>query len=97
MLFASKWMELEIIMLSKVNQVQVNGHIFFSLMWKLGPKDKKINVYISTYMIIYIYIYMITIYVYIYVYIYIYIVRERERENKQNKCVCNGGGGTEKE
>jgi hypothetical protein len=28
MLFASKWMELEIIMLSKVSQIQDKGHIF---------------------------------------------------------------------
>jgi hypothetical protein len=57
------------------------SHIF-SLMWKLDPKDKKINVYISTHIIIYIYIYM-------YIYTYMYIVRE-------NKHVCNGERGKKK-
>jgi hypothetical protein len=44
MWFESNWMQLEDIMLSKVSQAQKGkGHIFFSHMWKIDPKDKHIH------------------------------------------------------
>jgi hypothetical protein len=47
MLFADKWMELEIIMLSKVNQIlKEKGHMF-SFMWKIDLKVKCIHKYIN--------------------------------------------------
>jgi hypothetical protein len=40
MLFAGKWIDLEMILSSKVSQVQKDkGHMFF-LLWKIDPKDK---------------------------------------------------------
>jgi hypothetical protein len=43
MLFAGKWMELEIIMLSEVSQVQKDK--VFSYMWKVDLNDKHIHKY----------------------------------------------------
>jgi hypothetical protein len=77
MLYLSKWMELDSIMLTKVGQVQKHkrSHVF-SYMWKTDLKDKCIHKhkhdYIYIYVFIYIYIY-IHIYTYTYMYIYIYI------------------------
>jgi hypothetical protein len=46
MLFASKWMELEMIMLRKVSQVQKDTCHIFSLICK--TKIERINIYKST-------------------------------------------------
>jgi hypothetical protein len=35
--FAGKWIELEIIMLHKINQTQKDKSLMFSFMWNLGP------------------------------------------------------------
>jgi hypothetical protein len=43
MLLASKWIELEDIMLSEVSQVQKDKGHMFSLMCKIDPKDKRIH------------------------------------------------------
>jgi hypothetical protein len=49
MLFASKWMELEDIMLSEVSQVQKEkGHVF-SHIWKKNPNNKHIHETMITY------------------------------------------------
>jgi hypothetical protein len=46
MLFASKWMEVEIIMVSEVSQIQMDkNHIFPR---KLGLKDKRTHKYTYT-------------------------------------------------
>jgi hypothetical protein len=42
-LLASKWIELEDIMLSEVSQVQKDKGHMFSLMCKIDPKDKRIH------------------------------------------------------
>jgi hypothetical protein len=39
----SKWMQLEDIMLSEVNQAQKDKGICFSHMWMIDPKDKHIH------------------------------------------------------
>jgi hypothetical protein len=61
-LFSCKLMELENIMLSKVNQVQKYKDRIFSLMWKID-----LNIYVCVYIYMYIYIY---IYICIRIYIY---------------------------
>jgi hypothetical protein len=44
MWFEVKWMQLEDITLSEVSQAQKDkGRIFFFHMWKLDPKDKRIQ------------------------------------------------------
>jgi hypothetical protein len=47
MLFASKWMELEIIMLSKANHAQKDKGHLFSHMWKLDLQNKSTYKYTS--------------------------------------------------
>jgi hypothetical protein len=61
MLFASKWMEVEIV-LSKVSQTQKDKYCMFSLI--CGSQTYKVNVHINTYMYIHKYIHK---YIYIYV------------------------------
>jgi hypothetical protein len=68
MLLADKWIELEIIMLSKVSQVQKDkGHMFSFTCWKIDPKDKHMHKTKHDHVHIY-----TNIYTYIYTYIYIY-------------------------
>jgi hypothetical protein len=66
MLFACKWTELEIIMLSKVIQVQKGKGCLLSLI--CGRQTQKINVHTNINMTTY-----ICMYIYIYIYIHTYI------------------------
>jgi hypothetical protein len=51
MWFEVKWMQLEDITLSEVSQAQKDkGRIFFFHMWKLDPKDKRIQTHKKTYL-----------------------------------------------
>jgi hypothetical protein len=57
LLFAGKWMELEIIMISEVSQVQKDKSCMFSLMWKKDPKDKWSYTWSCLYLCVCVYIY----------------------------------------
>jgi hypothetical protein len=67
MSFVGKWMDLQIIMLSKVSQAQKDKGYMFSLI--CGRKATKINEYKNTNMISYIHTHNLSVYIYIYIYI----------------------------
>jgi hypothetical protein len=56
MLFAGKWMELEIIILSEVNQARKDKGQVFPHMWELDLKDKCRHIYDLIYMCVSVYV-----------------------------------------